>query len=61
MKIYIVVVNFHPKNAHQNYTTSCEPFLDEKEAIKYLKKKKNEYPISWGGDYNYVRMFEKEI
>lgn len=61
MKIYIVVVNFHLGIAPQNYVTSCTPFLDKREAIKYLEDKKSEYPTSWSGDYNHVELFEKEI
>lgn len=42
MKVYVVVVNYHPANAPQNYKTECQIFLDKKEA------KEEEYPICWG-------------
>lgn len=35
MKVYVVVVNYHPANAPQNYETDCQIFLDKKQAEKY--------------------------
>lgn len=37
MKVYVVVVNYHPANAPQNYKTECQIFLDKKEAEGYKK------------------------
>lgn len=41
MKVYVVVVNYHPANAPQNYETDCQIFLDKKQqrSIKRLRKK----------------------
>lgn len=48
MKVYVVVVNYHPANAPQNYETDCQIFLDKKQAEKYKEAKEKEFPISWG-------------
>jgi hypothetical protein len=47
MKVYVVVVNYHPANAPQNYETDCQIFLDKKQAEKYKEAKEKEFPISW--------------
>ena len=40
MKVYVVVVNYHPAKAPQNYETDCQIFLDRKQrSIKRLRKK----------------------
>lgn len=39
MKVYVVVVNYHPANAPQNYETDCQIFLDRQRSIKRLRKK----------------------
>lgn len=53
MKVYVVVVNYHPANAPQNYETDCQIFLDKKQAEKYKEAKEKEFPIRWGGAWNY--------
>lgn len=60
MKLYIVVVK-HNKGISPEYKLNCEVFLNKKQALKYKKEKENEYPLSWSGDYNTVKIFEKEI
>lgn len=59
MKLYIVVYNHHNGNYPNNYKTNCEVFLNKKAAKKFQKE--NEFPLRWYGDYNHVKMFEKEI
>lgn len=61
MKVYVVVVIFHPGNAPNNYSTSCKVFTSKKDALDYQAQKRNEYPITWSGDYNHVELFEKSI
>lgn len=61
MKIYTVVVNFHPGNAPQNYKTTCKNFLYKTQALKYKKEKEEEFPVRWVGDYNHVELFEENL
>jgi hypothetical protein len=60
MKVYVVVVNYHPANAPQNYETDCQIFLDKKQAEKYKEAKEKEFPISWGGEYNHCKLIKKQ-
>lgn len=59
MKVYTVVVIFHPMNAPQNYKVTCKSFPYYTQAAEY--KKENEFPLSWGGAYNHVELFEQEL
>lgn len=43
MKVYVVVVNYHPANAPQNYETDCQIFLDKKQAEKYKEAKEKSF------------------
>lgn len=62
MKVYVVVVNYHPANAPQNYETDCQIFLDKKQAEKYKEAKEKEFPISWGGgEYNHCKLIKKHL
>ena len=61
MKVYTVVVIFHPMNAPQNYKVTCKSFPYYAQAAEYKKEKENEFPLSWGGDYNHDEMFEQEL
>lgn len=61
MKVYTVVVVFHPMCEPQNYKLSCKSFPSYTQAAEYKKEKENEYPIRWGGNYNHVEMFEQEL
>lgn len=61
MKVYTVVVVFHPMHEPQNYKVTCKSFPSYTQAAEYKKKKENEYPTSWGGNYNHVEMFEQEL
>lgn len=38
MKVYVVVVNYHPANAPQNYETDCQ-IRNRQRSIKRLRKK----------------------
>lgn len=61
MKVYVVVVNYHPANAPQNYETDCQIFLDKKQAEKYKEAKEKEFPIRWGGEYNHCKLIKKHL
>lgn len=61
MKVYTVVVVFHPMNAPQNYKVTCKSFPYYTQAAEYKKEKENEFPLSWSGAYNHVEMFEQEL
>ena len=59
MKVYTVVVVFHPMCEPQNYKVTCKSFPYYTQVAEYKKEK--EFPLSWGGDYNYVKLFEQEL
>lgn len=61
MKVYTVVVIFHPMNAPQNYKVTCKSFPYYTQAAEYKKEKENEFSLSWGGAYNRVELFEQEL
>lgn len=58
MKVYVVVVNYHPANAPQNYETDCQIFLDKKQAEKYKEAKEKEFPIR---EYNRCKLIKKHL
>ena len=61
MKIYTVIVVFHPANEPQNYKITCKSFTSYTQAAEYREKKEKEFPVRWGGDHNHVEMFEQEL
>lgn len=43
MKVYTVVVIFHPMNAPQNYKVTCKSFPYYTQAAEYKKEKENDF------------------
>lgn len=61
MKVYVVVVNYHPANAPQNYKTDCQIFLNKETAEKYKEMKEKEFPFTWGGEYNHCVLIKRNL
>ena len=61
MKVYVVVVNYHPANAPQNYKTECQIFWIKRKPKAIRKPRRKNIPYVGGGEYNHCEIFKKHL